>query len=542
MTEKFSRYALRITPCALLFASVAFGQMFLELSEDSDTYFVINLGRYISEHDIPHVDPFTIHENLQLVAQQWLSGIFFWELYKNFGLEVLPLVDCIIGAAAVLIHWRLCLFVSGNRALSLVLSCVAGLLVTPAIVPRPQLLSAPLLLIEVFLLEKFTRTADFKFLLPLPLVSIALVNLHAAIWLMSLVVCLPFLFVKSKRHAKLLLAVMAAIFLCGLINPYGVDAMTYVLRSYGVELINANIKEMFPPSAQELFGKGFYLFEAFLVASLAKFKVPWRYIFLSGGLTFMALMHERNLILFYFLATFPIAYAWRNFKPPKIFAAGGELLPMFFLLVLINTAAITALLNDELGKISLPLMILLLAVIFVVLYNLLVAKFDGRLLHPKILPRKILSLSASALVVVGIFFTTLNYGKPVEGDFTAAMKFLLKSERPENISLYANQAYGGLAGMFGVKYYIDSRSEVFLPENNGQKNILAEYFAFTSGKLNYKDFFARYKFTHIFITDAEPFIFDELSCDKNFRVIYESERTAGYNVFRCKVFVPKRDA
>ena len=113
--------------------------------------------------------------------------------------------------------------------------------------------------------------------------------------------------------------------------------------------------------------------------------------------------------------------------------------------------------------------------------------------------------------------------------------------RPENILLYANQGYGGLAGMFGVKYYIDSRSEVFLPENNGRKNILAEYFDFKSGKLNYKDFFARYKFTHIFITNADTFIFDELSADKNFRVIYESERVTGYSVVRCKIFVPKNE-
>ena len=162
-------------------------------------------------------------------------------------------------------------------------------------------------------------------------------------------------------------------------------------------------------------------------------------------------------------------------------------------------------------------------------------------MHPTILPRKVLSLFVTAMFVVGIFLTTINYDKEIEGDFTAAMKFLLKSERPENISLYAAQGYGGMAGMFGVKYYIDSRSEGFLPENNGQKNILAEYLAFNNGKLNYKDFFARYDFTHIFITNAQPFIFDELSADKNFRVIYESERVEGYNVVRCKVFVPKNE-
>lgn len=538
---KLQRFLLRITHYALLIAVIAGGQMFFELSEETDTYFVMNLGRCVLENGFPHVDPFTIHENLQLVAQQWLSGIFFWEAYKNFGVNGLLIVDIIIGAALVLIHWRLCMFVSGDKALSFVLSFFVSLLVTPTIVPRPQIFSTLLFLVEVFLLEKFTRTTDFKFLLPLPLISIALINFHAAVWLMSLVLCLPFLFVKNERHAKFLLSAMIGILLGGLINPYGVDAMTYVFRSYGVTLINKNVPEMFTPTAHEMFGKGFYLFEALLIGSLAKFKVPWRYILLSGGITFMAIMHERNLILFCFLATFPIAYAWRNFNPPRFFAESGSLLLMFFLLVLINTATITALLKDSLEKLSLPLEILLVEAIFVMLYNLLIAKFEGRLLHPKILSKKVLSLSVTAIFVVGIFLTTITYGREVEGDFTAAMKFLLKSERPENILLYAAQGYGGMAGMFGVKYYIDSRSEVFLPENNGQKNILAEYLNFESGKLNYKEFFARYDFTHIFITSAEPFILDELSADKNFRVIYESERVAGYNVVRCKIFVPKNE-
>ena len=538
---KVQRFLLGISHYALLFVSVAGGQIFFELTEETDTYFVMNLGRYILENGFPHVDPFTIHENLQLVVQQWLSGVFFWEAYKNFGVNGLLIIDVIIGTALVLIHWRLCMFVSGNKDLSFVLSFVVGLLVMPKIVPRPQIFSVLLLLVEVFCLEKFTHTKNFKFLLPLPLISIALINFHAAIWLMSFVVCLPFLFVKSKRHAKILLTAMIGILLGGLINPYGVDAMTYVFRSYGVDLINTNVPEMFTPTAHEMFGKAFYLFEALLIISLAKFKVPWRYIFLSGGITFMTIMHERNFILFYFLATFPIAYAWRNFNPPRFFAGGGSLLPMFFLLVLINTATITSLLKNDFEKLSLPLQILLVEAIFVMLYNLLVAKVGGRLLHPTILPRKVLSLFVTAMFVVGIFLTTINYDKEIEGDFTAAMKFLLKSERPENISLYAAQGYGGMAGMFGVKYYIDSRSEVFLPENNGQKNILAEYLAFNNGKLNYKDFFARYDFTHIFITNAQPFIFDELSADKNFRVIYESERVEGYNVVRCKVFVPKNE-
>ena len=74
-------FSLRITHYALSIAflsvCVVFFTMSFKIVEKADTYFVMNLGRYIEENGIPYVDPFTIHENLQLVAQQWLSGIFF---------------------------------------------------------------------------------------------------------------------------------------------------------------------------------------------------------------------------------------------------------------------------------------------------------------------------------------------------------------------------------------------------------------------------------------------------------------------------------
>ena len=83
--------------------------------EEADTRFIMNLGRYVLEHGFPHVDPFTIHEGLTLVVQQWLSGVFFWEVYKHFSLDGLLAIDCVFGSAAVLIYWRLCLLVSDGN-------------------------------------------------------------------------------------------------------------------------------------------------------------------------------------------------------------------------------------------------------------------------------------------------------------------------------------------------------------------------------------------------------------------------------------------
>jgi len=68
-----------LLPAQIIFLSavVVIHQLSFRLIEKADTYFVMNLGRYVLENGFPYVDPFTIHENLQLVAQQWLSGIFF---------------------------------------------------------------------------------------------------------------------------------------------------------------------------------------------------------------------------------------------------------------------------------------------------------------------------------------------------------------------------------------------------------------------------------------------------------------------------------
>ena len=535
----------------LLSISIAWQQIYFPFIEEADTRFVMNLGKYILEHGFLYIDPFTIHENLQLVAQQWLSGVLFWDAYKNFGLNGLLIVDTIVSTATILIYWRLCLLVSGgNKVLSFVTSFIVGLLIASWIVPRPHILSALLLLIEVFALEKFTRTNNVKFLILLPLVSVTLVNLHAAVWLMSLVVCLPFLFVKNIRHIKFLLAAMGGIFICGLINPYGIDAMTYVFRSYGVEAISSSVPEMFTPSAHGLQGKFFYATEAFLIFSLTKFKTSWRYIFLSGGITFMAIMHMRNLVLFYLLATFPLAYVWKGTFLDKFFLPSENeqcknrilMTLAFFLLTLTNTIIMTILINDDFGRLPGLIKVLLFALILFAFYTLVVLKFKGRIFHPAILPRKILFLSVSALIVCNIAFATFNDNSKKSYDtYTNAIKFILRNERPENIALYVKQGIGGLAGSFGIKYYIDSRSEVFLPINNGQRNIFEEYCDFTKGRINYKDFFNRYNFTHIIVTSKEPFIFDQLSADKNFRVIYESEKIEGHRLIRCKIFVPKKD-
>jgi hypothetical protein len=40
------------------------GLMLQNKAIDNDTHFLLNSGRYVMEHGIPHVEPFTMHEGL----------------------------------------------------------------------------------------------------------------------------------------------------------------------------------------------------------------------------------------------------------------------------------------------------------------------------------------------------------------------------------------------------------------------------------------------------------------------------------------------
>ena len=49
---------------------------------NNDIWFILNFGRYILNNGFPTIDPFTIHDGLEIIVQQWLSDIIFYSGYK----------------------------------------------------------------------------------------------------------------------------------------------------------------------------------------------------------------------------------------------------------------------------------------------------------------------------------------------------------------------------------------------------------------------------------------------------------------------------
>lgn len=71
----------------LFFLLPFMGIVFVRLVFDGDLWFILNSGRFVVENGFPYTEPFSMHEGLNFVLEQWLTDIIYWEFYTNFGAE-----------------------------------------------------------------------------------------------------------------------------------------------------------------------------------------------------------------------------------------------------------------------------------------------------------------------------------------------------------------------------------------------------------------------------------------------------------------------
>lgn len=542
MATKFKNFLGELGVGGLILIFICGGTIMKTWVLDNDGWFLLNCGRYVFEHGIPHTEFATIHEGLYYVMHQWLTAAVFWKIYSSFGEDALIYFCWLVGVVLMWIYYKLCLYVSvGNSKISAILALTVGIIVIPLyVVTRPQIFSTLILLVEVFLLEKYFRERKIWALGILPVLSAIFVNLHAAMWAMTIIVLLPFLaeslWMRLKKNpAPVLPLIMAAlgIFLAGFLNPYGLEAMTYVFRSLD-PYISRMVSEMFPPSAVNLLGKAFFIWAALLIVAYSRKKMLVRYFLLSFGIMLMALQAYRSIFLFLILATFPLAFAFKDWRP---FDGNSQLEPKLFLpLFLISALELWQVCDAQILELRLPLKLFLGGAAFF----LTCFVFFYRREENPILRRKLIVALA---VVQGIIFSLAMCSGVQEKElnvYKPAIDFLLERNRAEDIILWTGYNSGCYAEFRGIKCYLDTRAETFIRANNRKRNIFHEYFALKSGELDYKKFFARYNFTHIFVTENDMLVYQLLSHDANYRLIFEYEFPSGNEKIHARIFEPIR--
>ena len=449
---------------------------------DNDLWFLLAHGRYVLTQGFPHLEPFSLHQGLDFVMQQWLSGVLFQLIHEAAGLIGLALLAAFSAALSAWLFYRLAMGASkGDFLLSLLLTLLFSRMISPVMVTRPYLFTVPILLILLLCLEGWVRKGSWHSLAPLPLLSLLLANLQASMWPLLFLFILPYLaeqilpprlgpFRRGRKDPLPLLLALFLMLLAGLANPYGVESMLYLPLSYGLPGLE-QIQEMKPPFIRHAFGALTLLVlpaMAFLYGRKAREGFPWRYAFLTLGTGLLALANLRGIA----------------------FLAVGGLFPAAFLLRQAREKRSWQRLLTEKQQASLPL-------VFPLFAAALLALFAGGVLTGE---------------------GPLGRNIPTDPGLSAIVKELGEEEGKEGFRVYTGFWEGSLALYHGLPVYLDPRAEVYFKARNGRKDIFREYLSLRSGALPGDSFLAAYDFTHLIIKEGE-LLQKVLEKDSSYRLV-----------------------
>ncbi|HSW39829.1 MAG TPA: hypothetical protein VLL97_10090 [Acidobacteriota bacterium] len=449
----------------------------------NDTFWLINTGGHIVENGIPHTEPFSFHEGLDFIAQQWLTAVVFHTFFEAAGPTGLHLLIIAVYAAALFLMYRLSLNLArGKGLIAGYITAFSAVYLCLFMVPRPQVFSFLIFIVQISLLEYFIR--DQKRSLPvalgLPALSLLLINFHAAIWPLFLIFMVPYLidsfkfrfaFIAGHGYRKgPLIAGFLLSFIAGAVNPYGFGAMTYLLNSYGDPLINSSVSEMFSPDFKTPFGM--FVFALVLVfVFIYRFvdgSSRLRFILITLGTLFMGLSSVRSFPLFVIFGMVFLSYYLKDIDTSK----------------------------------TMPVR------------------------------RRALIIAVAFLAMFSWRGTRLQEINTIEEKFKpdAAVSFILNNLDISGIRLYNEYNAGGYIAFKGIKVFIDSRAEVFTRKLNGKADIFKDYIEVKIGKYHYADFVENYSFTHLLVS-KDSLLDTYLKKDRDYRVLFEDGSYVLYEKF-----------
>lgn len=446
-----------------------------KLTIEEDIWFLLNHGKYVVNNGFPTIEPFTMHHGFNFVMQQWLSSVIFYEMYHLFGKYGLFIIIEVVVCIIMFLIYKLGMKLSDNRfSVSVLISVLSTTLLTLQIVPRPQIFTYINLLLLLYIMECFIKNKNTKLIYLLPLISLIQINLHASMWFMLYVFLLPYIvsliydFYKTKKSNNFfkLLGIIVFMFLCGFINPYGVNAIKYVFNSYGNYYINQIVFEMHPiylDSTMACFDLSLFIL-IIIVSNITvymlyvKTKISLRHFLLIYGVSFLGLINIRN----------------------------------YGLLIIGTIPFLSKYIGNSFQKVT-----------------------------RNIKNKKISVLINIVLIIITIFIFNISNSQFTSSKEKGIDK-ILESAKTDNVTLYTNYGNGSYAEYRGLKSYIDTRAEIFTKKFNKKEDIMEEYYMLCNGYLKYQDFVNKYKFTHMLI-EKDELIYEDALKDEDYKIIYKNK-------------------
>lgn len=225
--------------------------------EDSDVYFLISNGRYILHKGIPHTMFWGLKPDLPTMVQQWGCSVWnylFYAVFSEKGINLCKGITCIL--MTVGIYFLLIPFSVSKSKRFVVTVFASFFLSTNYILVRPYPITFLCCLALVgqsfiFFSSKERPNKEYiKYCIFVFFIYIFQSNWQCASLVILTCFSACFLFDRHGFNVRAALSFIPA-FLGGLINPYGINAWTYTLRSVGATEVYT-INEMRPLGFTEL--------------------------------------------------------------------------------------------------------------------------------------------------------------------------------------------------------------------------------------------------------------------------------------------------
>lgn len=460
----------------------------------NDTFFTIATGEHILQEGYDNVDHLTWHENLGFYKLRWAFDVAIAFIYNTFGFAGIYAFVVIIASLTVLSLFNILLKQKNNIVLSFIATVISMLLMTSnwSFTARGQIISYLLLLLEIYFIEKMISTKQKRYYIIFFIISVLIVNFHASVWYMTVILILPYLaeaimyrLMKNKNlekskiilepiSIKMLIIVILCFVLGSFISPIGTYTYTYMFKVIG-GISSTFISELQQTDIISSIGMilGLIVIDILMLATKSKMKLSD--ILLFFGLYFMAILARRNQAFLYLIGTIPVVRLITNFFETYDTENILEKVNNFFSK------------NWVLGCTTI--------VIVIGLSSNMVTRIREKYVNEK------------------------KY--PVE-----AVNFIKENLDYKNLKIYNSFNYGSYLELSGIPAFVDSRSEIFTEEFNNV-TILKDWLETSRGNVNYNDTFEKYKIDYAIVEDKE-IINTYISTDENYEKVFDDETFSIY--------------
>jgi len=500
----------------------------------NDTFYTIKVGEYIAQNGVGNLttDPFSWHE-LPYTFPHWLYDLSIFGIYSLGGMTGIYIstiiLTCILGLSIYFTSNK----ISKNAPVSALITFIAMYLLQPYLAARAQLVTFSLMVLTIYLIEKFLENAKKRYAVGLVALSLLIVNLHMAVWPFFFVLFIPYFFEY---------VVSLNIFTFDLILKAKILWQRYRAKD-GYEKRIAELKEKIEQNKQKRaeIQKNPYKIRVTRNDNIKK--LFWVVVICAC----MGIFTPTGL-------TTPYTYLYKtmsgntmqviNEHLPLDLASNQDFVAFFVMFIVVLTFID---IKIDLKHLCYYLGILYLALnarrqvsMFLVICTPILAKLIGEIFE-KYAPKlqedliKIITnfygkvIFATIVIIISIqeFKPKLNEQYYTNQDYPIyAAEWIKENLDYKNIKLFNEYNYGSYLIYEGIPVMIDSRCDLYTPQYNTKtgnpadgQDIFMDVQNVATGDAKYNEVFDQYGITHV-ITYSDSSLNKKLKSDSDYKKIY----------------------